>query len=124
MDKQTFISDLMALGFTEYEAKVYIALLGSYPNTGYQLSKQADEEAVRRRAAVSLHSCRRESTGFAEAALKLVEYRKLDPGPLEEWIFYDHPSGRARISMAMRWKAEHLAEPLADVAASPGEPSP
>ena len=46
--------------------------------------------------------------GFAEVALKLGEYRKMDPGPIEEWIFYDHPSGRARISMAMNWKAEHL----------------
>ncbi len=48
--------------------------------------------------------------GFAEVALKLGEYRKLDPGPIEEWIFYDHPSGRARIEMAMQWKAEHLDE--------------
>lgn len=45
--------------------------------------------------------------GFAEVALKLGEYRKLDPGPLEEWLFFDHPSGRARIAMAMRWRAEH-----------------
>lgn len=35
------ISDLGALGFTEYEAKVYLALLANYPATGYQLSKQA-----------------------------------------------------------------------------------
>ena len=49
-----------------------------------------------------------EPDGFAEIALKLSEYRKLDPGPIEEWIFFDHPSGRARISMAMRWKAELL----------------
>ena len=41
MTDYTFITDLMSLGFTEYEAKVYIALLGSYPTTGYQLSKQA-----------------------------------------------------------------------------------
>jgi len=46
--------------------------------------------------------------GFAEVALKLGEYRKLDPGPVEEWIFFDHPSGRARIRMAMDWKAENL----------------
>ncbi len=50
----------------------------------------------------------REPEGFAEVSLKLGEYRKLDPGPIEEWIFYDHPSGRARIRMAMEWKAEHL----------------
>jgi len=45
--------------------------------------------------------------GFAQITLKLSEYRKLDPGPLEEIVFYDHPSGRARIFAAMRWKAEH-----------------
>lgn len=46
--------------------------------------------------------------GFAEAALELAQYRKLEPGPLEEWLLYDHPSGRSRIHMAMTWKAEHL----------------
>jgi STE24 endopeptidase len=48
----------------------------------------------------------RQPDGEAEVALKLGEYRKLSPGPLEEWIFFDHPSGRSRILMAMRWKAE------------------
>lgn len=56
-----------------------------------------------------LHAAR-EPDGFAEVSLKLGEYRKLDPGPIEEWIFYDHPSGRARIHMAMTWKAEHPGE--------------
>lgn len=32
---------LDAIGFTEYEAKVYLALLKEHPATGYQLSKQA-----------------------------------------------------------------------------------
>jgi STE24 endopeptidase len=50
----------------------------------------------------------REPDGFAQASLKLGEYRKLDPGPLEEFIFFDHPSGRARIRKAMDWKAAHL----------------
>jgi STE24 endopeptidase len=45
--------------------------------------------------------------GFAWAALHLSEYRKLEPGPIEEAFFYDHPSGYARIYAAMRWKAEH-----------------
>jgi STE24 endopeptidase len=49
--------------------------------------------------------------GMAQAALHLGEYRKLDPGPVEEIIFFDHPSGRNRILMAMRWKKEHLAQP-------------
>jgi sugar-specific transcriptional regulator TrmB len=35
------IEQLMALGLTEYESKVYLALLRDYPATGYQLSKEA-----------------------------------------------------------------------------------
>jgi STE24 endopeptidase len=50
----------------------------------------------------------REPDGMAKVALKLGAYRKLDPTPLEEFIFYDHPSGRARIRMAMDWKASNL----------------
>jgi len=50
----------------------------------------------------------RELDGEAKIALKLGAYRKLDPTPLEEFIFFDHPSGQARIQMAMDWKAAHL----------------
>jgi Zn-dependent protease with chaperone function len=50
----------------------------------------------------------READGFAKVALKLGEYRKLDPSALEEFVFFDHPSGRARIRMAMDWKAASL----------------
>lgn len=53
-------------------------------------------------------NCSREPDGMARVALKLGSYRKLDPTPLEEFIFFDHPSGRARIRMAMDWKAAHL----------------
>lgn len=34
-------SDLMRIGFTEYEAKVYLALLSDHPTTGYQISKKS-----------------------------------------------------------------------------------
>jgi STE24 endopeptidase len=50
----------------------------------------------------------RQPDGFAQAAIHLGEYRKMNPGPAEEWIFFDHPSGRNRIYAAMRWKAENL----------------
>lgn len=50
----------------------------------------------------------READGVAQASLKLGTYRKMNPGPVEEFIFFDHPSGRARIQMAMDWKAAHL----------------
>ena len=50
----------------------------------------------------------RQPDGFAQGAIHLGEYRKMSPGPMEEFIFYDHPSGRNRIYAAMRWKAENL----------------
>ena len=50
----------------------------------------------------------REPDGMAKVALKLGAYRKLDPTPLEEFVFFDHPSGRSRIRMAMDWKAANL----------------
>lgn len=51
----------------------------------------------------SLHAAR-EPDGLAEVALKLAESSKLAPSPLEEWLFWDHPSPRSRIEMAMNWK--------------------
>lgn len=62
----------------------------------------------------------RQPDGFATATLKLGEYRKLDPTPFEEFVFYDHPSGRTRIANAMRWKAWHLNDP--DIKAGPVSP--
>ncbi len=49
--------------------------------------------------------------GFARSAIRLGQYRKLEPTPFEEFVFFDHPSGYTRIHMAMQWKAEHLGEP-------------
>lgn len=49
----------------------------------------------------------REPLGEAEVDLKLTEYRKPDPGPVEEFIFFDHPSTRYRIHAAMQWR-EHM----------------
>jgi len=53
----------------------------------------------------------REPDAFVSVTLKIGEYRKLAPSPLEEALMFDHPSGRSRILMAMRWKAEQLAAP-------------
>jgi STE24 endopeptidase len=47
----------------------------------------------------------------AAAAFRLDP--KLDPGKLEELLFFDHPSGRNRTEMATRWKAEHMRGPEA-----------
>jgi len=50
----------------------------------------------------------RQPDGLAQGAIHLGEYRKMNPGSVEEWIFFDHPSGRNRIYASMRWKAENL----------------
>jgi len=60
--------------------------------------------------------------GFAEAALALAEYRKLEPGPVERFIFFHHPSGYDRVKMSMQWKAAEIA--AGRYPASPGGPPP
>lgn len=53
----------------------------------------------------------REPDGFAKVAMRLSEYRKIEPGALEEALFFDHPSGRTRVRMAMEWKARNVPDP-------------
>ena len=53
----------------------------------------------------------RQPDGFAQAAVQLSEYRKMHPGPMEEFVFFDHPSGWNRIHRSMVWKAEHIGDP-------------
>lgn len=50
----------------------------------------------------------RQPDGFAQAAIHLGEYRKMHPGPIEELVFFDHPSGYNRIHSAMVWKSQNL----------------
>src|SRR5881227_32157 len=78
----------------------YGFMLTPISNTiGRNIEREADAFAI---------NAAREPDAAATVALKLGKYRKLDPSPLEEFIFFDHPSGRSRIRMAMDWKAAHL----------------
>jgi STE24 endopeptidase len=54
----------------------------------------------------------REPDGFAKVAMCLSEYRKIEPGPVEEMLFFDHPSGATRVRMSMQWKADHVKNPV------------
>jgi Zn-dependent protease with chaperone function len=65
----------------------------------------------------------RQPDGFASVAMKLSQYRKIEPGALEEFFFFDHPSGRTRVRMAMDWKAANVENPEMVVPA-PMEPEP
>jgi STE24 endopeptidase len=49
----------------------------------------------------------RQPDAAATTFLKLGEYRDLEPDPVIEAIFFDHPSGKNRIRNAMDWKRAH-----------------
>jgi len=50
-----------------------------------------------------------EPDGLARALVKTIEYRAASPSPVEEFIFYSHPSVGSRIRRAMDWKSTHPA---------------
>lgn len=76
---------------------VYFFLITPLSNTSTRMvEREADAFGI---------NAAREPDGMAKIALKLGIYRKMEPTPLEEFIFFDHPSGRSRIRMAMDWKA-------------------
>jgi STE24 endopeptidase len=107
----TGIEDVAGLPLLVALFSVYIFLLTPVVNTHIRTDEiEADLYGLQ-----TAH----EPDGFAEVSLKLGEYRKLAPGPLEEFLFYDHPSGRSRIRMAMEWKAEELRRARRRAASSP-----
>jgi STE24 endopeptidase len=71
--------------------------------------RQAESEAD----AYGLNAAR-EPYGFAMSAMRLSAYRKISPGPIEEILFYDHPSGYNRVRRSMVWLKEN---PLPELAA-------
>src|SRR5213079_875489 len=109
------IADLAGLPLLALILSAFVFVLTPLLNTVVRVTeREADAFGI---------NTAREPDGMARVALKLGAYRKLDPTPLEEFIFYDHPSGRARIRMAMDWKAANL--PAGESRpAETGSPSP
>lgn len=48
---------------------------------------------------------------LAGALVKTAEYRYPRPNPVQEFIFYSHPSVETRVRRAMEWKAAHPSPP-------------
>lgn len=86
---------------------IFLTVLTPVQNS---IIRQAEAEAD----AYGLASAR-EPHGFAMAAMRLSTYRKIEPGPWEEMLFYDHPSGYDRVKRAMTWLDEN--QQAADVRA-------
>jgi STE24 endopeptidase len=60
-----------------------------------------------------LYSLRTENRpdALSTALVKTAEYRYPRPNPVEEFIFYNHPSVERRVLTAMEWKAAHPEPP-------------
>lgn len=56
---------------------------------------------------------------LAGALVKTAEYRYPRPHPLQEMLFYTHPSVERRVRSAMEWKAKHPAGKPATATANP-----
>jgi STE24 endopeptidase len=97
------VGDVAALPLLLFLLSAYMLVLTPVNNT---LTRTMEAEADNYGINVS-----RQPDGFAQAAMHLSEYRKMQPGHLEEILFYDHPSGWNRIHRVMVWKAEHLNDP-------------
>jgi STE24 endopeptidase len=94
------VTDIAAIPLVFLLASIYFFVLTPILNTHIRTNElEADMYGL---------NASRQPDGAAQGAIHLGEYRKMSPGPVEEWIFYDHPSGRTRIYNAMRWKAENL----------------
>ena len=90
------VADVASLPLLEAVFSVFMALATPVSNTIIRTQEiEADRFAL---------NLAREPHGFAEASLKLAEYRKPDPGTLEEFVFFTHPSTRHRLEAAMRWR--------------------
>ena len=93
------IADVAVLPLAVIVFSVYMLLMTPVNNTiSRNLEFEADMYGL---------NAAQQPDGEANVDMLLGEYRKLDPSPIEEFVFYDHPSGRTRITAAMRWKAEH-----------------
>jgi STE24 endopeptidase len=94
------VGDPAVLPLVVLVTSIFFFVLTPFLNTHIRTSEQeADMYGI---------NASRQPDGFAQAAIHLGEYRKMKPGPVEEWFFFDHPSGYTRIHNAMQWKAENL----------------
>jgi len=106
------VSDPAVLPLVVLLVSIFFFVLTPFMNTHVRTAEaEADMFGV---------NASRQPDGFAQAAIHLGEYRKMKPTPLEEWFFFDHPSGYNRIHRAMQWKAENL-QLFSAPAASPSQ---
>jgi Cd2+/Zn2+-exporting ATPase len=100
--------DLTAIGFTEYEARVYLALLRRHPANGYQISKESG--VPRSMVYEALGRLRGRGAVLESAEERATLYRPLAPGLLLE----RHQGDHERLVGRLRAGLDELYRPAAD----------
>ncbi len=85
---QDLVNELTQIGFTEYDARVYLALLGDHPATGYQISK--DSGVPRSMAYESLARLAARGAVLKSISGKATTYRPLPPEVLMARLQDEH----------------------------------
>lgn len=93
------VSDPRGLPVLLFMLSVFGLLIMPLPNG---LSRLAEIEADR----YSLETVNRPDA-LASALVKTADYRNPRPHPVQEFLFYGHPSVERRVMNAMEWKAAH-----------------
>ena len=99
-----------------------VAILGLFFFLATPITNSIVRQAEAEADAFGLNAAR-EPNGFAMAAMRLSTYRKIHPGALEEIVFYDHPSGYARVHASMQWLKENQDNPTARAALPAAKPA-
>jgi sugar-specific transcriptional regulator TrmB len=99
---------LMQIGFTEYEAKVYLAMLSLYPATGYQLSKESG--VPRSMVYESLKRLHAKGAALETMEGRATLYRPLSP----EALLTKHAEDASRLIGGLRSELNALYEDQVD----------
>lgn len=93
------IGELTQIGFTEYDARVYLALLREHPSTGYQISKTSG--VPRSMAYASLARLDGRGAVLKTTSGKVTHYRPLPPEVLLARLQDEHNTRVGKLSDGM-----------------------
>jgi Cd2+/Zn2+-exporting ATPase len=93
------ITELSQIGFTEYDARIYLALLSHHPATGYQISKESG--VPRSMAYESLARLAGRGAVLKSSSGKTTAYRPLPPDVLLARLQDEHETRVRKLSDGM-----------------------
>lgn len=110
MTESDIIEKLKALGFNTYEAKVYVALLGQHPATGYEISKESGVPQAR--AYDTLKALEKENVVVADKNGRPITYTPIPPEELLDRWERSHTTAITYLRDALPSVARETVEPV------------